>query len=148
LEGNPVEAKHVEKLLQEFEDHRDAIKDMIVELDTIKKSIDRLIPTSLDKRYVRFFEEKVKSITNLFNSLLEMRKEITKSVREEIDLRRKLEDKGGVEEIENIIDIRKVAKQVEGFQEKRQQFKDEIERKELEDYEGIEIPGVNTSIVK
>jgi len=143
-----VEAKHVEKLLQEFEDHRDAIKDMIVELDTIKKSIDRLIPTSLDKRYVRFFEEKVKSITNLFNSLLEMRKEITKSVREEIDLRRKLEDKGGVEEIENIIDIRKVAKQVEGFQEKRQQFKDEIERKELEDYEGIEIPGVNTSIVK
>ena len=143
-----MEAKHVEKLLQEFEDHRDAIKDMIVELDTIKKSIDRLIPTSLDKRYVRFFEEKVKSITNLFNSLLEMRKEITKSVREEIDLRRKLEDKGGVEEIENIIDIRKVAKQVEGFQEKRQQFKDEIERKELEDYEGIEIPGVNTSIVK
>ena len=143
-----MEAKHVENLLKEFEDHRDAIKVMIEELDTIKKSIDRLIPTSLDKRYVRFFEEKVKSITHLFNSLLEMRKEITKSVREEIDLRRKLEDKGGVEEIENIIDIRKVAKKVETFKEKQQQFRDEIDRKELEEYEDIEIPGVNTTIAK
>ena len=143
-----MEAKHVERLLEEFEDHRNAIKDMIGELDTIKQNIDRLIPTSLDARYVRFFEEKVKSITLLFNSLLEMRKEITKSVREEIDLRRKLEDKGGVEEIENIIDIRKVAKKVESFKEKQQEFKDKIDRKDLEDYEGIDIPGVNTSIVK
>jgi len=143
-----VEAKHVERLLKEFEDHRDAIKVMIEELDSIKKNIDRLIPTTLDARYVRFFEEKVKSITLLFNSLLEMRKEITKSVREEIDLRRKIEDKGGVEEIENIIDIRKVAKKVETFKEKQQEFKDQIDRRELEDYEGIDIPGVNTPVAK
>lgn len=141
-----MEAKHVENLLKEFIDHRDAIKEMIKELDEIKKNVDRLIPTSLDARYVRFFEEKVKSITNLFNSLLEMRKEITKSVREEIEIRRKLETKDGIEEIEDAIDIRKVAKQVESFKEKQRKFKDEIERKELEDYEGIEIPGVNTSI--
>lgn len=141
-----METSHVEGLLKEFEDHRVAIKEMIGELDVIKKNIDRLIPTSLDARYVRFFEEKVKSITNLFNSLLEMRKEIVKSVREEIDLRRKLETKGGIEEIEDIIDIRKVAKRVESFKVKQQEFKDKIERKELEEYEDIEIPGVNTSI--
>ncbi len=141
-----MEATHVESLLKEFEDHRVAIKEMINELDVIKKNVDRLIPTNLDARYVRFFEEKVKSITHLFNSLLEMRKEIVKSVREEIDLRRKLENKGGIEEIENIIDIRKVAKKVESFKAKQQEFKDTIERKELEDYEDIEIPGVNTGI--
>ncbi len=142
-----MEASHVEGLLKEFDDHRVAIKEMIDELDVIKKNVDRLIPTTLDARYVRFFEEKVKSITNLFNSLLEMRKEIVKSVREEIDLRRKLESKGGIEEIEDIIDIRKVAKKVESFKAKQQEFKDAIERKELEDYEDIEIPGIgNTSI--
>jgi len=141
-----LESKEVDNLLLEFDEHRKAIKEMIKELDSIKKKIDKLIPTSLDARYIRFFEEKVKSITNLFNSLLEMRKEIVKSVREEIDLRRKLETKGGIEEIENIIDIRKVAQKVESFQEKQREFKENIVRKNLEDYEGIEIPGVNTSV--
>ena len=141
-----MESSHAEKLLVEFEDHRNAIKAMIVELDVIKQNIDKLIPKSLDARYIRFFEEKVKSITLLFNSLLEMRKEIVKSVREEIDLRRKLDTKDGIEDFENIIDIRKVAKKVESFKEKQKEFKDNIERKDLEDYEGIEIPGVNTSV--
>jgi hypothetical protein len=141
-----VEKEHVEKLLQEFEDHRDAIKEMINELNTIKVNIDRLIPASLDARYIRFFEEKVKSITALFNSLLEMRKEITKSVREEIDIRRKVDTKDGIEDIEDMIDVRRVAKKVEGFKEDRQKFKEKIERHDIEDYDDIEIPGVNTAV--
>lgn len=141
-----MDASYIEKLLNEFDDHRVAIKDMIVELNGIKENIDRLIPASLDARYVRFFEEKVKSITHLFNSLLEMRKEITKSVREEIDLRRKLDVSEGKYDLENIIDIRQVAKKVEGFREEQKKMKESIERHELEDYKDIEIPGVNTSI--
>ena len=141
-----MELKQVEHLLTEFDDHRVAIKEMIDELSVIKKNIDRLIPASLDARYIRFFEEKVKSITNLFNSLLDMRKEIVKSVREEIDLRRKLDVGDGNYDLENIIDIRKVAEKVEGFKEEQRKFKDKIEKHELEDYTDIEIPGVNTSI--
>jgi len=142
-----VERDHVEKLLNEFDDHRNAIKEMIEELNVIKQSIDRLIPKTLDARYVRFFEEKVKSITALFNSLLEMRKEITKSVREEIEIRRKVETKDGIEDIEEMIDIRKVAKKVEGFKEDQQKFKEKIVRHELEEYDDIEIPGVNTPVL-
>jgi hypothetical protein len=141
-----LEKQHAEKLLEEFEIHRIAIKEMIEELNGIKVNIDRLIPTSLDARYIRFFEEKVKSITQLFNSLLEMRKEIIKSVREEIDLRRKIDVKDGIEDIEELIDIRKVADKVEAFKESQQKFKDQIERHNLEDYKGIEIPGVNTTV--
>lgn len=141
-----MEKEHVEKLLKEFEDHRDAIKEMITELNGIKQNIDKLIPKSLDARYIRFFEEKVKTITQLFTSLLEMRKEITKSVREEIDLRNKLEVKDGIEDIEEMIDIRKVASRVEQFKEEQQKFKDQIEKHDLSDYTDIEIPGVNALI--
>jgi len=141
-----MKLKEAEKLLVEFEDHRNAIKDMISELNDIKKNIDRLIPTSLDARYIRFFEEKVKSITNLFNSLLEMRKEITKSVREEIDLRRKLEDEDGDQDLESRIDIRRVAERVETFKKEQEKFKEKLKKHNIEDYEGIEIPGVNTTI--
>lgn len=141
-----MEKDHAEKLLEEFVDHRVAIKEMIEELNVIKQNIDRLIPASLDARYIRFFEEKVKSITNLFNSLLEMRKEITKSVREEIDIRRKVDSKDGIDDIEDIIDIRKVAKKVEDFKVEQQKFKDKIERHDLNEYTDIEIPGVNVGV--
>ena len=141
-----MEKQHAERLLEEFEDHRKAIKEMIIELNGIKANIDRLIPTTLDARYIRFFEEKVKSITQLFNSLLEMRKEITKSVREEIDLRRKIDVKDGIDDIEDLIDIRKVAERVEGFKVEQQKFKDQIEKHELDEYTDIEIPGVNAVI--
>ena len=141
-----MEMKQIEHLLTEFNDHRDAIKEMITEMNGIKANIDRLIPTSLDARYVRFFEEKVKSITALFNSLLDMRKEIVKSVREEIELRRKLDVGDGNYDLENLIDIRKVAEKVEGFKDEREKFKTKIEKHDLEDYTDIEIPGVNTSI--
>ena len=141
-----MEMKQIEHLLTEFNDHRDAIKEMVAEMNEIKAKIDKLIPTSLDARYIRFFEEKVKSITALFNSLLDMRKEIVKSVREEIELRRKLDVGDGNYDLENLIDIRKVAEKVEGFKEDREKFKTKIVKHNLEDYDDIEIPGVNTSI--
>ena len=141
-----MEESRVEHLLKEFDDHRVALKDMIKELDGIKEKIDRLIPTSLDARYIRFFEEKVKSVTNLFNSLLEMRKEIIKSVREEIELRRKLEPSEGGSDIENQIDIRKVAEKVEGFKEKQLKLREKKKIHDMEDYKDIEIPGVNTPV--
>jgi len=140
-----VEKEHAELLLNEFVEHRVAIKEMIVELNGIKQNIDKLIPTTLDARYIRFFEEKVKSITQLFNSLLDMRKEITRSVREEIDIRRKIDVKAGINDIEDLIDIRKVAEKVEGFKESQNKFKSQIEKHELSDYKDIEIPGVNVA---
>lgn len=141
-----MEKEHVERLLKEFEDHRVAIKEMIDELNMIKTNIDRLIPTKLDARYIRFFEEKVKSITNLFNSLLEMRKEITKSVREEIDIRRKMDFEDGIDDLESLIDVRKVAKTVEEFKTKQEKYKETLKGKDLSEYDDIDIPGVNTSV--
>ena len=65
--------KIIADLLNEFREHRNAIMSMIEDLEGIKSQIDRLIPASLDARYVIFFEEKVKSITELINALLDMR---------------------------------------------------------------------------
>jgi len=74
----------MDELIAEFKIHRNAIMDMIKDLEEIKANINRLIPTTLDSRYVRFFEEKVKTITEVFRTLLDMRKEIQKSLKEEI----------------------------------------------------------------
>lgn len=101
-------------LLKEFKDHRDEIKKMIIDLERLKEKIDILIPEQLDKRYKMFFEEKIKTITFLFNSLLDMRKEIAKSLKDEIEVRRKINKKElDIEDLESIVDIREIVSKVE-----------------------------------
>jgi len=118
----------VVQLLDEFKDHRDAIMGMITDLEKIKEHIDRLIPERLDARYVRFFEEKVKSMTALFNALLDMRKEITKNLKDEIEIRRKVVYSEKARDISEVIDIRGLVNKVEDLQKK----KDQMRKKHIE----------------
>ena len=110
-------------LISEYDDHRIAIKEMIVDLEKFKKRIDMLLPESIDARYMRYFEEKIKAVTSLFNSLLDMRKEITKSVKDEIELRRKSEGDGGTLELEDLIDVRSMVDTIDKFRNKTQDIK-------------------------
>jgi len=122
--------ERIESLLKEFDEHRDAIKEMISQIEEIRNKVDRLIPTNLDARYIRFFEEKVKSITNLFSTLLEMRKEITKSVKDEIELRRKLEKVGKpLDDLLQSLDVRSLALQVEEIAQNQRKKKEMLEQK-------------------
>lgn len=138
----------IDFLLKEFDDHRDALKAMIKDLEEIREKIDNLIPTSLDHRYMRFFEEKVKSITGLFNSLLEMRKEITKSVKDEIEIRRKIRDEDELIDIEDMVDVRQMVTKIEDFQKKAKQIQEKRikENKEQTIDETIDIPGITSRV--
>jgi len=114
--------KIVESLLLEFKVQRDEIIKMIVDLEGFKQKIDKLLPSNLDARYLRFFEEKVKSATELFKTILEMRKEIQKSLKDEIDLRRKIDIEDS-DSIERTIDVRKIAERVEEYRKKTENLK-------------------------
>lgn len=127
----------VEALLDEFATHRDEIKKMIEEVDDLRQSIDQLIPKKLDVRYARFFEEKVKSMTGFFSTLLDMRKEIIKSLKDEIELRRKLGAGDESIDVESAIDIRAVASKVEEFQKKAEKLKTQRLKKAREETDEI-----------
>ena len=138
----------VEELLKEYDEHRIEIKVMIVDLEALKENIDKIIPTSLEARYVRFFEEKIKTVTSLFNSLLEMRKEIARSVKEEIEIRRKV-DKGESDyDLEDIFNVRDFADKIDDFKQIQRDKREEItsKTKELTDYKDINIPGITERI--
>ena len=125
---------------------------MIGDLEKIRVRVDTLIPDNLDARYMRFFEEKVKSITGLFNSLLEMRKEIAKSVKDEIEIRRRIKGDDDLIDIEDMLDVRSMANKIDKFKEetitaqkgrlkliKDQKIDDEIEVPGLTDEKGRSI---------
>ena len=135
----------ISDLLTEFKVHRNAVMEMITDIEKLKAKIDTIIPDKLDSRYVRFFEEKVKTATEFFKTLLEMRKEIQKSLKDEIDLRRKINVKEGNMEIEDIIDIRKMADKVEEFSRKKAKLHEKtvVEAQEATDEIAVEVKKIN-----
>ena len=137
----------VEELLSEYDDHRKALKVMIKDLETLKEHIDKIIPTTLEARYIRFFEEKIKTVTSLFNALLEMRKEIARSVKEEIEIRRKV-DKGDSDyDLEDIFNVRDFSDKIDDFKQEQKKVRDKIKHTDLQkDYKDINIPGVTERI--
>jgi hypothetical protein len=103
-----------ELLIDEFVQQRDAIKLMIEDLEKVKIKIDTLLPDSIDKRFVRLFEEKVKAMTELFRVILDMRKEIIKNAKDEIELRKKFLVSDDDDDFDiNIFNIKKIAERVE-----------------------------------
>jgi len=143
-----IQEEKINSLLNEYDDHRDAIKSMIVDLEKIRTRVDILIPDQLDARYMRFFEEKVKSITALFISLLEMRKEIAKSVKDEIDIRRRIKDQNDMVDLEGLLDVRSMADKINKFQQTTDAIKMKRINKNKEQTidEGIEIPGITSEV--
>lgn len=100
-----------ESLLKEYEEQRQALKLMIADLEKLRTSIDKIFPENFDSRYKFLFEEKIKAAVELFKVIVDMRKEISKSVKDEIEIRRKLmPPEIGDDEIK---DIRTLAREVE-----------------------------------
>jgi hypothetical protein len=110
----------IESLILEYKEQRDALKEMIVSLEAIRANIDKIFPDKLDARYMRFFEEKIKTTTELFKAILDMRKEISKSVKDEIEIRRKVDIEDDKSEM-NAGDIYLLAERLDAMRKEQDQ---------------------------
>jgi len=109
----------ISELLSEFKGHRNSLLKMIEEIEILKENINQLFPENLDKRYLMYFQEKVKAMTGVYNSLLDIRKEISKSLKDEIDLRRKTISKENDDNIEDFMDIKSIADKIKNFNKEK-----------------------------
>lgn len=125
-----IENEKVDSLLREYEDQRVALKLMIDELEKIKVKIDTILPERLDNRFKYIFEEKIKTISALFQIVLDVRKEILKSIRDEVEVRTKVNLGEDVEE--SLEDIRGLAKRVEKLQKDAKELEAEQTKKEAD----------------
>ena len=126
-----IDTEKVEALLKEYEEQRHALKLMLDDLEKIKIKVDTILPDRLDNRFVRFFEEKIKSISALFQIVLDIRKEILKSIRDEVEVRTKVNLGDDLEE--SLDDIRGLAKRVEKLQKEAKTLNDEQNKEEAKD---------------
>lgn len=103
-------------LVNEFAIQRNSLNEMIIDLEKIKRKIETLFPETMDKRYVRFFEEKMKAMTSLFGTILDIKKEIMKGIKTEIDLRKSISDKDDDGDFADSLDIQSMANKLEKLQ--------------------------------
>jgi hypothetical protein len=138
----------IENLLKEFKEQRDKIKSMILEVEKLSEQVSNLFPEQIDMRTRKFLEDKVKTTVAFFNVLLDMRKEVSKSIRDEVEVRRRMtEEEFNPDDIESMLDIGGMAKQIEKFKEQKiirqaKRMKKHKGIKELEE-KGIEVPGLD-----
>lgn len=135
-------------LLDEFQLQRTAIKDMVVEIEQLRVQVSQLFPETIDMRTRKFLEDKIKAMVGFYNVLLDMRKEISKSVKDELEFRRRMtDDEFDPEDIDELLDISELSKKVEKFQQQKEELK--VKRrgkhKGMEELteKGIEVPGLN-----
>lgn len=98
---------NVEDLLSEYREQRAALKVMIKDLESLKLNVEKLFPDRLDARNIRFLEEKIKAITDLYKAILDIRKEIGKNVKDELDAFKRFDGKSDEEELGNIAELAK-----------------------------------------
>jgi uncharacterized protein YukE len=135
----------VRELLVVFEKNRDSIMEMISDLEKLKNKLDTIFPETADARYMRFFEEKVKAVSSFFNVLLDMRKEINKSLKDEIEMRRRVEGKDAEVDLESLLDVRAATRKIEDFKDASDRMKKKRIKniKEMELPENVTVPGIN-----
>ena len=141
-----INQNKIDQLLIEFKGQRDAVVSMIVELEELKATVASIFPEKLDARFKLYFDDKLRAATEFFKVLLDMRKEITKSLKDEIEIRRKISFQDKEIDVEDLLDIRKLSNKVEDFKKK----KESLQKKRREDApamdDAINIPGVNSVV--
>lgn len=125
MDNESVVDPKIEELLGEFKEQRDSLKEMVIDLEKLRKDIDKLFPDKIDNRFVRIFEEKIKAASSLFGTILDVRREINKGVKDEIEIRRKVETKSiDVDSfIRDTLDVREIARRVETQEKNLEEMK-------------------------
>jgi hypothetical protein len=80
-------------LLEKLKASRTKLEDYSNEVETLRDDVLNLFPKQMDYRKKWVFEERIKTTSQFYDSLLRVRQEINKSIKEEIELRRKLNEK-------------------------------------------------------
>lgn len=106
-----------EELLNELSKSRNELTSMISDVDKCKDTVLGVAANTTDYRNRYSKEDRLKTITSFYSTLLALRQEYNRNIISEIELRRKLE-KGDDGEIN--LDIAKIAKQMEILQKKKE----------------------------
>jgi hypothetical protein len=87
------------ELLADLTEKKARIETDLQDLYDLKDGVSAIFPKDMDYKHKFIMEEKVKTTTSFFSTILTMNQEINKLILQEIEVRRKLSAAGGDEEL-------------------------------------------------
>lgn len=107
-----------DELLEELTKNRKELDGMLETATEFRKKVDTIIPDNTDFRKRYLVEEKMKLITSIFSTELDLRKQKENSIKNEIELRRKLTG-AEIDDEQKYNDAVKLAKALEQLEGKK-----------------------------
>lgn len=104
--------KKIKKLLEEYSESRQKIEKYIKDVEKISNKLDDIFPEKVTYRNKFILEDKIKTYTGFYTTLLNLRKEINSTIIKEIELRNKLSKESDEDEPLTKSDLRELAKQI------------------------------------
>jgi len=108
----------IQTLLDKYENSRDELTGYLKDIDSLRVKVEGIFPQTIDYRSKFVLEEKIKTMSAFFSTLLNIRQEYNRTLKDEIMLRQKITDDDGVSDE---VDIRKVADEVDKIQKTKEQ---------------------------
>ncbi len=113
----------IDDLLSKYESSRHELLSYLTDLDKLRSKVEAIFPQTIDYRSKFVLEEKIKTMSAFYSTMLNVRQEYNRSLKDEIGLRqRNIEDSSGNE---RDIDIRAVADEVDKIQKQKNKKEEE-----------------------
>jgi len=101
----------MDELLSKLGTSRDKLEEYVTDLEDLKGKIESIFPTDMKNYRNKWaLDEKVKTTSQFFDSLLRIRQEINRTLKDEVEIRRKLVNREGDEVAEE--DVRALAEAI------------------------------------
>jgi len=85
------EENRIEKLINEVNKNREELQGMINDIKGFRQKLDELLPTKVDYKNRFILLERMKTVTQIIQAELSVRKQIDDSIKTEMDMRNKNE---------------------------------------------------------
>lgn len=121
---NPESKNRYNQLLDELAASRESLVKDIKDVQECKDAVIGVATNTTDYRSRFAKEDRIKTISGFYSTLLALRQEYNRNIISEIEIRRKLEksDEGG----EVTVDIAKIAKQIENAKKTKDKAEKDI----------------------
>lgn len=113
----------IQNLIDQLGESRTALSKYMTDVDAIRTKVDQMFPTGSDFRNKWVMEEKIKATASFYSMLLNIRQEFNKTIKEEIEIRRKIST--GDDSTESVVDVRSLARMIEDDQKKSKDSEDQ-----------------------
>jgi len=95
--------KDSETLIQEIEENKQRLHQLVNKLEKIAENMDSLIPKKIDYKTMYVAAERAKIVSSMYETILKYRSEITNQIKEQFNIIKSIETKDDIDKFKELV---------------------------------------------